>query len=192
MAAGGPRGPFAALPEGARVGTSSLRRRAQLLAVRPDLEVVELRGNVDTRLRKLDAGEVGRASCSPPPGCERLGLERDGASRSPFVPAPGQGTLAIEARADDERVRAALAGIHDADTFAALSAERAAVRVLEASCHTPVGIHARDGTIRGFVGLPDGSAWVADELPGADGEELARRLLAAGARELLAQAEAMA
>ncbi len=87
---------------------------------------------------------------------------------------------------------AAVAGVHDPDTFAALTAERAAVRVLEASCHTPVGIHAQDGTIRGFVGLPDGSAWVADEVAGADGEELARRMLAAGAGELLAQAEAMA
>ena len=171
-------------------GTSSLRRRAQLLSVRPDLEVVELRGNVDTRLRKLDAGEVD-AIVLAAAGLERLGLER-AAQPLDFVPAPGQGTLALEARADDERVRAAVAGVHDPDTFAALTAERAAVRVLEASCHTPVGIHAQDGTIRGFVGLPDGSAWVADELAGEDGAELARRMLAAGAGELLAQAEAMA
>ena len=82
--------------------------------------------------------------------------------------------------------------MNHAPTFAALRAERAAVRVLEASCHTPVGIHAQDGTIRGFVGLPDGSAWVADEVAGEDGEELARRMLAAGAGALLAQAEAMA
>jgi hydroxymethylbilane synthase len=177
-------------PEGARVGTSSLRRRAQLLSVRPDLEVVELRGNVDTRLRKLDAGEVD-AIVLAAAGLERLGLER-AAEALDFVPAPGQGTLAIEARADDERVRAVLGAVHDPSTFAALSAERAAVRVLEASCHTPVGIHARDGRMRGFVGLPDGSAWVADELPGADGEELARRMIAAGAGDLLAQAEAMA
>jgi hydroxymethylbilane synthase len=177
-------------PDGARVGTSSLRRRAQLLSVRPDLEVVELRGNVDTRLRKLDAGEVD-AIVLAAAGLERLGLER-AAEALPFVPAPGQGTLAIEARADDERVRAVLDAVHDPDTFAALTAERAAVRVLEASCHTPVGIHARDGTMRGFVGLPDGSAWLADELPGADGETLARRMLAAGAGDLLAWAEAMA
>jgi len=177
-------------PDGARVGTSSLRRRAQLLSVRPDLDVVELRGNVDTRLRKLDAGEVD-AIVLAAAGLERLGLDR-AAEALDFVPAPGQGTLALEARADDERVRAALGAVHDPDTFAALSAERAAVRVLDATCHTPVGIHARDGTMRGFVGLPDGSAWVADELPGADGEALARRLLAAGAGELLAQAEAMA
>jgi hydroxymethylbilane synthase len=181
---------LAALPQGARVGTSSLRRRAQLLAVRPDLEVVELRGNVDTRLRKLDAGEVDAVVLAAA-GIERLGVERAGEALA-FVPAPGQGTLAIEIRAGDEAVRAALGNVHDPTTFAALRAERAAVRVLEASCHTPVGIHARDGTIRGFVGLPDGSAWVADELAGEDGEELARRMLAAGAGELLAQAEAMA
>jgi hydroxymethylbilane synthase len=185
-----PHDPLAVLPEGARVGTSSLRRRAQLLSARPDLDVFELRGNVDTRLRKLDAGEAD-ALVLAAAGLERLGLERAAEPLS-FIPAPGQGTLAIEARADDERVRAALAGIHDADTFAALSAERAAVRVLEASCHTPVAIHASGDTIRGFVGLPDGSAWVADELPGADGEALARRMLAAGARELLARAEEMA
>ena len=180
--------PLASLPEGARVGTSSLRRTAQLLSVRPDLEVVELRGNVDTRLRKLDAGEAD-AIVLAAAGLERLGLERD-AMPLGFVPAPGQGTLAIEARADDERARAAVEVVHHAATFADLEAERAAVGVLGATCHTPVGIHARDGTIRGFVGLPDGSAWVADELSEADGEALARRMLVAGAGELLAQAEA--
>jgi hydroxymethylbilane synthase len=181
---------LAGLPDGARVGTSSLRRRAQLLSVRPDLEIVELRGNVDTRLRKLDAGEAD-AIVLAAAGLERLGLERD-ATPLDVVPAPGQGTLAIEARADDERVRRGVAIVHHAATFADLEAERAAVRVLGATCHTPVGIHVKDGTIRGFVGLPDGSAWVADELPGADGSDLANRMLAAGAGELLAQAEAMA
>jgi hydroxymethylbilane synthase len=177
-------------PEGARVGTSSLRRRSQLLSARPDLDVVELRGNVDTRLRKLDAGEVD-AIVLAAAGLERLGIER-AAEALPFVPAPGQGTLAVEARADDERVRAAVAAVHDASTFADLETERAAVRVLGATCHTPVGIHAKGGTIRGFVGLPDGSAWVADELAGDDGEALAHRMLAAGAGELLARAEAAA
>ena len=99
------------------------------------------------------------------------------------MPAPGQGTLALEIRADDHHTRASIDSLNHAPTFAALRAERAAVRVLEASCHTPVGIHAQDGTIRGFVGLPDGSAWVADEVAGEDGEELARRMLAAGAGE---------
>ena len=182
--------PLAGLPDGARVGTGSLRRRAQLLSVRPDLEVVELRGNVDTRLRKLDAGEAD-AIVLAAAGLERLGIERAAAALD-FVPAPGQGTLAIEAREDDERVWPAVAVMHHAATFAQLEAERAAVRVLAATCHTPVGIHARDGTIRGFVGLPDGSAWVADELATADGTELANRMLSAGAGELLAQAGAMA
>ena len=177
-------------PDGARVGTSSLRRRAQLLSVRPDLEVVELRGNVDTRLRKLDAGEADGIVLAAA-GLERLGITR-AATPLDFVPAPGQGTLAIEARADDERVRAAVEAVHHAPTFADLEAERAAVRVLGATCHTPVGIHAGDGTMRGFVGLPDGSAWVADELLGADGDALARRMLSAGAGDLLAQAEALA
>ena len=186
---GAPDDPLAAVPEGARVGTSSLRRRAQLLSARPDLDVVEVRGNVDTRLRKLDAGEV-EAIVLAAAGLERLGIAR-ATQALPFVPAPGQGTLAIEARADDERVREAVAAVHDAATFADLEAERAAVRILAASCHTPVGIHARNGTMRGFVGLPDGSARVEDELPGSDGEALARRMLAAGAGELLAQAEAL-
>jgi hydroxymethylbilane synthase len=176
--------------DGARVGTSSLRRKAQLLSVRPDLDVVELRGNVDTRLRKLDAGEVDAVVLAAA-GLERLGVERAGEALG-FVPAPGQGTLALEIRVGDEAVRGAMESVHDPTTFAALRAERAAVRVLEASCHTPVGIHAHEGTIRGFVGLPDGSAWVADEVSGEDGEELARRMLAAGAGDLLAQAEAMA
>jgi hydroxymethylbilane synthase len=181
---------LAGLAEGARVGTSSLRRLAQLLSVRPDLDVVELRGNVDTRLRKLDDGEAD-AIVLAAAGLERLGIER-AATPLDFVPAPGQGTLAIEARDGDERVWSAVSGIHHAATFADLEAERAAVGVLGATCHTPVGIHAKDGTIRGFVGLPDGSAWVADELPATDGIELANRLLSAGAGDLLARAEAMA
>jgi hydroxymethylbilane synthase len=211
---GDPTSALAGLPEGARVGTSSLRRHAQLRSLRPDLEVVELRGNVDTRLRKLDAGEADGIVLAAA-GLERLGTTRD-VTRLDFVPAPGQGTLALEARADDERVPAAVQGIHDKTTFHALEAERAAVRVLGATCHTPVGIHMSDGTIRGFVGLPDGSAWVADEFlasegtelaralaeegvwepvgrpPGKDGVDLANRMLAAGAGELLARAEALA
>jgi hydroxymethylbilane synthase len=178
-----------ALPAAARLGTSSLRRQAQVLSVRPDLDVVELRGNVDTRLRKLDAGEADGIVLAAA-GLERLGLTRK-VTPLDFIPAPGQGTLALEARAGDERVRAAVQAVHDPATFAHLEAERAAVRVLGATCHTPVGIHAHDGTIRGFVGLPDGSAWVADELPEIDGEALARRMLVAGAGELLAQAEAL-
>src|SRR5215210_1212516 len=148
-AEGANEAPLASLPEDARIGTSSLRRRAQLLSVRPDLDVVELRGNVDTRLRKLDAGEVDAVVLAAA-GLERLGVERAGEALG-FVPAPGQGTLALEIRADDRAARASIDSLNHAPTFAALRAERAAVRILAASCHTPVGIHARNGTMRGFV-----------------------------------------
>jgi hydroxymethylbilane synthase len=164
---------------GRRVGTSSLRRRAQLLAWREDLEVVELRGNVDTRLRKLSDGEVD-ALVLAAAGLHRLGRELG--EPLDFIPAPGQGVLAIEAREGDDRA----AAINDEVTFACLAAERATVQVLEADCHTPVGVHASGSTMRAFVGRPDGSAWITDEIDSLDGEELGRRLLSAGAMELLA------
>ncbi len=182
------------LPDGARVGTASLRRRAQLLARRPDLDVVELRGNVDTRIRKLQAGEAD-ALVLAAAGLDRLdrGETRSPLVLDPFVPAPGQGTLALEARAGDER----FARLNDPETFAALSAEREAVRLLGASCHTPVGVwaHRRDDGTRwmsGFAGLPDGSEWLHDEVQTDAGAVLAERMLAAGAAELLARAEAFA
>jgi len=176
------------VPEGARVGTASLRRRAQLLAWRDDLDVAELRGNVDTRLRKWRDGEV-QALVLAAAGLRRLGRGSEGgvALDAPvFVPAPGQGALAVQARADDDRAHRAASAIGDAAALACLIAERDAVRVLEASCHTPVGVFADGRTVRGFVGRPDGSAWVLDEVEGLDGEGLARRMLAAGAREILA------
>jgi hydroxymethylbilane synthase len=176
-----------AVREGARVGTSSVRRRAQLLAARPDLEVRELRGNVDTRLRKRAAGEVDVLVLAAA-GLERLGRRREGGALLPFVPAPGQGIIAVQARAGSPASEAAAAADHAA-TRAALAHERAAVRMLGASCRTPLGVLASGGAVRGFVGLPDGSAWLADEA--ASGEELARRMLAAGAAELLRDAEAM-
>jgi hydroxymethylbilane synthase len=167
---------------GRRVGTSSLRRRAQLLANDPSLEIVDLRGNVDTRLRKLAQGEVD-ALVLAAAGLRRLGRSEPATQLTGelFVPAPGQGCLALQARAGDTRA----APLDDAASHAALEAERAAVRVLEADCHTPVGIHADGRTVRGFVGRPDGSAWVLDEVESLDGELLARRMLAAGAREIL-------
>jgi hydroxymethylbilane synthase len=170
-----------------RVGTSSLRRAAQLRAWRDDLEVVDLRGNVDTRLRKLHEGEVDAVVLARA-GLNRLGRDEDGTvlAAPVFVPAAGQGALALQARADDAAVRSALAPIADERAFACLHAERAATRVLGASCHTPVGIHADGRWIRGFVGAADGSAWVLDEIEGLDGAALAARMLAAGARELLA------
>jgi hydroxymethylbilane synthase len=185
--------------EGARVGTSALRRRAQLLAVRPDLEVCELRGNVDTRLAKRVAGEVDVLVLAAA-GLDRLGRRREAGGilhGDVFVPAPGQGVIAVQARAGSAAGDVAAAVGHAA-TMARLRGERAVVRALAATCHTPVGVHADAVAIRGFAGLPDGSQWLLDEvsLDGRDpepaGAELARRMLAAGVAELLHDAEAMA
>jgi hydroxymethylbilane synthase len=188
----------------ARVGTSSLRRCAQLLAVRPDLELVALRGNVDTRLARLadgglDAIVLARA------GLQRLGREDAvGAVLDParFVPAPGQGTLALQARSGDAATGAALAAIGSADALACLSAERALARSLQATCDTPLGAYAVAAgyavTLRAWVGLPDGSTWAVDELSGdlaepeALGREVARRLRLAGADAILRGEQAAA
>jgi hydroxymethylbilane synthase len=177
-----------ALPAGARVGTASLRRRAQLLAVREDLEIVAVRGNVDTRLRKLRDGECD-ALILAAAGLRRLGrAEEIGALLDPsvFVPAPGQGTLAVEGRT----IPAALV---DVEGDARLRAERFVVEALEASCDTPVGVH-HDGTaLHAFVGLPDGSAWLRDSVVAEDAAPLlVARLESMGARELLARAADMA
>jgi hydroxymethylbilane synthase len=179
-----------ALAAGARVGTSSLRRAAQLRALRPDVEVLELRGNVDTRLRKLADGGYD-AIVLAVAGLQRLGRGDAGAPLEELVPAAGQGCLAVTTRTGEEDL---VSAVTDAASARALSAERAVVRALEADCHTPVGAYARleSGetlTLRAFVGAPDGSAWVRDELDGGDGERLgeavAQRLLSAGAREVL-------
>jgi len=188
-----------AVREGARVGTSALRRRAQLLAVRPDLEVCELRGNVDTRLRKHAAGEVDVLVLAAA-GLDRLDRRGDAGGTLAghvFVPAPGQGVIAVQAREGSPAADVAVAASHER-TMACLLAERAVVHRFSASCHTPVGIHADHVRVRGFVGLPDGSEWLVDEVavsghdPVAAAEELARRMLAAGAADLLRDAEAMA
>lgn len=194
---------LAALEPGAVVGTSSLRRAAELRALRPDLDIVALRGNVDTRLRKLADGQAA-AIVLAVAGLERLGrADAIDALLDELIPAPGQGALALETRADDTAARAAAAAIGDADASACLAAERALVRKLGATCHTPLGAHATraaDGalTVRTFIGLPDGSQWLRDELsaaPGIDpevfGTAAGARLEAAGARELLAAAEAL-
>lgn len=196
-------GGLAELREGARVGTSSLRRRAQLLAARPDLEVSELKGNVDTRLGGLAAGTLD-AIVLARAGLLRLGREEEvGALLDPeaFVPSPGQGALALEGRADDPAAVAAAQSITDPATLTCLTAERALARELQASCDTPLGAWCQasaDGALRlrGWVGLPDGSAWIADELEGAEPHALAvalaQRMRLVGAAEMLAQAEAMA
>jgi len=190
-----------ALSPGASIGTSSVRRTAQLRAAREDVNVVSMRGNVDTRLQKLERGEFD-AIVLARAGLQRLAREDSvGGVLDParFVPAPGQGTLALEARADDARVREALEAITDADAFACLLAERALAHALDASCHTPLGAHATlaKGSIRisAWVGLPDGSAWVSDELDGdaalpeALGREVAARIKRAGGAEILRAAE---
>jgi hydroxymethylbilane synthase len=186
------------LAAGAVIGTASLRRRAQLLALRPDLEVRELHGNVDTRLRRLAEGDYD-AIVLARAGLSRLGREAEGAALSELVPAPGQGCLALEARSDDERVAAAATALTDGEALAALTAERALVTALGATCNTPVGALAayNDSVLHltAFVGLPDGSHWIRDHLtgdasdPAALGRAVAERLEAAGAREVLAEAE---
>ncbi len=192
------------VPEGARVGTASLRRRAQLLAARPDLRVEELHGNVDTRLRKLAEGELD-AIVLAAAGLRRLGREGEIAFRLPtaqIVPAPGQGVLALQVRGGDAETLAAVEAVTDLTALRELTAERAAVAPLGASCTTPIGVHAETAgarmTLTAFVGLPDGSEWLRDRVEGAAEEpvalgfELAERLLRAGARELLERAEGIA
>jgi hydroxymethylbilane synthase len=177
-----------ALPQGARVGTASLRRRAQLLAAREDLQVVELRGNVDTRLRKLREGACD-ALVLAAAGLRRLGrAEEIGALLDPavFVPAPGQGALAVEGRQIPE-------ALVDERANAQLIAERHVVEALDATCDTPVGVHHDGTTLHAFVGLPDGSAWIRDSVTGPDAAPLiVGRLRAMGAAELLERAAAMA
>lgn len=175
---------LASLKLGARVGTSSIRRASQLRAAREDLDVVAMHGNVDTRLSKLARGDFD-AIVLARAGLQRLGREAEiGAVLDPalFVPAPGQGTLALEARAGDAPVQEAVAAIVDRDTFQCLLAERAAARALSADCHTPFGAHARprDGALhmRAWLGLPQESGWASDELCGdaCDPQTLGREL----------------
>jgi hydroxymethylbilane synthase len=154
---------LAELPRGATVGTSSLRRAVSLHASRPDLVIVPLRGNVDTRLRKVDAGEVD-AIVLARAGLVRLGLgERATSILEPDVslPAVGQGALGIEARRDDEHVLAVLAVLHDGETARCVAAERGVMAALEGDCKTPLGAHAvREGDemdLTAFVAEPDGS-----------------------------------
>jgi hydroxymethylbilane synthase len=154
---------IADLPTGARIGTSSLRRAALMRRLRRDIVVVPLRGNVETRLRKLDEG-VADATLLALAGLRRLGLESVASAvldPNEFVPAVGQGVIAIETRADDTRVRELVAKIDDAAATIALSAERAFLAELDGSCKTPIAGHARlvDGELRfhGLIVKPDGS-----------------------------------
>jgi hydroxymethylbilane synthase len=188
-----------ALPRGARVGTSSLRRQAQLRARRPDLELLDLRGNVNTRLARLDAGEYDAIvlACA---GLQRLGFEsriRARLDAPGWLPAPAQGAIAIECRSPDPAVQALCAVLDDAPTRTCVEAERAMNRALHGSCHVPVAAFARlddDGArllLRGLVGSAADGRLVRTEVAGASdtaerlGAEAARQLLEAGAGEFL-------
>ncbi|MDE2999305.1 MAG: hydroxymethylbilane synthase [Gemmatimonadota bacterium] len=188
------------LPDGAVVGTGSLRRRAQLLHVRPDLTVAGIRGNVDTRLRKLDAGEI-EAVVLAAAGLRRLGLAGRVSEFLPaerFLPAPGQGALGIEIRQEDDRVSRAVRCLHDRSTHSAVSAERAMLDELSGGCQMPVGAWARlDGgclIADGMVAVPDGGKVVRARTTGDPNESLdvGRRLsgllIERGAKDILGNA----
>jgi hydroxymethylbilane synthase len=190
-------GGVAGLPPRARVGTASVRRRAQLLARRRDLDVVLLRGNVDTRLRKWREGAVD-ALVLAAAGLERLGVLEPAARPLPvdeFLPAVGQGALCLECRADDAATRAVLAAIEDEATAEAVAAERGFLDGIGGDCNTPLAAHAtvRDArvTLRAAVSDLEGRRWLeaADAAPmgggAALGRALAERLLAEGAGALL-------
>lgn len=188
---------LAALPAGALIGTSSLRRQAQLLRIRPDLSFVAVRGNIATRLRKL--AEDGLAALVlAAAGLERLGITDSNIHPIPVhqcVPAVGQGALCVEARADDRRILDLAAGMNDPAAEAETRAERAFLRALQGGCQIPAGALARlTGdvlTMRAIVLTTDGSRVVEGEITGlaADpetlGDTLARRLLDEGGREIL-------
>ncbi len=168
------------LPHGAKVGTSSLRRQCQLKSVRPDLEVFPLRGNVDTRLRKLESGEYD-AIILAAAGVLRLGLEthvRSRISADVMCPAVGQGALAIEIRRGDQHTKALLAFLNDADTHAAIDCERALLGSLGGGCQVPIGAYAeKRGArlfLRAMVGRPDGSQILREQADGTDGVKLGR------------------
>jgi len=194
---------FAALSPGAVVGTSSLRRQAQLRALRTDLDIRELRGNVDTRLRKLHEGKYD-AIILAAAGLDRLGLAADVKqlfSPKQMCPAAGQGALAIECRTNDNATLAAVSALDDSATHFAVLVERAALATLGGGCHLPVGVScepANNGwTVMGVVARPDGSQILREQLelhqehPSAEeaGRAMANRLLARGAAEFLAAAE---
>lgn len=186
------------LPSGAVIGTASLRRRAQLLRLRPDLQVVEVRGNVGTRLARMEEGRC-VAMLLAHAGLERLGLAariRESFDVDHFVPAIAQGVIGIECRSDDRRVRQLLKPLHDSFAATRLAAERAMGARMGGACTVPVAGHARlhEGRLQltGLVAAPDGKRLVRGTLAGRRnkaaelGERLAEHLLNAGGREILA------
>ncbi len=186
------------LPRGSRVGTSSLRRRAQLLATRPDLDVAELRGNVPTRLKKVDEGRV-HAAILAAAGLHRLGARQHITcylDAPAWLPAAGQGAIAVQVRADDARVRALADRMNDAPTMRAVVAERAFLAALEGGCQVPIGALAiptaeGGGTLHGMIASIDGTRMVRGSLaldpadPALSGIRLANQLRGEGASEIL-------
>ena len=170
---------LAALPAGAVVGTASLRRQAMVLRLRPDLKVNVIRGNVETRLRKLADGEAD-ATLLALAGLRRLGMEDKAThvfSVDEFLPAVGQGAIAIESRRDDDRTNALVARITDPDTEIALNAERSFLALLDGSCRTPIGGHCRVAGdrihFRGLIISPDGKASFETVREGARADAIA-------------------
>ena len=189
---------FEELPLGAVIGTSSLRRKAQLLAARPDLQIMDLRGNVDTRLRKLDEG-LYDAIILAAAGLERLGHGDCITALIPpdvCLPAVGQGALAIEARTADDEVRSMLEFLNDLPTKQSTDAERAFLGLLEGGCQVPIGVHAdvagEQIKIEAIIAALDGSTVLRDTITGkaedavALGQQLGKKMLAAGGQEILA------
>ena len=189
---------FEELPLGAVVGTSSLRRKAQLLAARPDLTIRDLRGNVDTRLRKLDEG-LYDAVILAAAGLERLGHGDRIKAIIPSdvcLPAVGQGALAIECRTDDAEVRQMLDFLNDQPTVYATAAERAFLGLLEGGCQVPIGVHAdvngEQIKIEAIIAALDGSTVLRDTIEGAAvdavalGQKLGKKMLANGGQKILA------
>jgi len=185
------------LPQGARVGTGSLRRAAQLLHIRPDLELLPLRGNVDTRLRKLEAGEF-QGIILAAAGMRRLGIEDRISQVLPteqILPAIGQGALGLEVRRDDEETIGLINFLNDKETQVTVEAERAFLKELEGGCQVPIAAFSRLSggrlELEGMVAELDGSKIIRDRITGARNEaedmgiRLARRLLASGADEVL-------
>jgi len=191
---------FSDLPNGASVGTGSLRRSSQLLNMRPDLDIVAIRGNVDTRIKRMESGEL-QGIILAASGLNRLGLSRRISQLLPveeFMPAIGQGSLGLEIRENDEAVYSLISFLNHEPTQIAVRAERAFLKRLEGGCQVPIGGHAvlEGETIRlcGMVAELDGSMIIRDELKGEKqspeilGITLAQQLLDAGAGEILARA----
>ena len=186
-----------ALPQGAKVGTSSLRRRAQILKYRPDLQTIDLRGNLDTRIKKLENQEMD-AIILATAGLKRLGLEQYITQILPIeicLPAVGQGALAIETRQADAEVLSVLEFLNDSETIAAVTAERAYLREVQGGCQVPVGVHGEVNgdqlLLEATILKIDGTREVREQICGCCSEaeelgiKLAQKMLAAGGKEIL-------